>query len=74
MDQRNEKESRGCEKEWGKERNEMKTGEKNGDARYDDRGMRGNGTCTSQSYVSVQTEARDNGYEEWIYQSTRVGS
>lgn len=40
-DQRNDKESRGCEKR-------MKTEEKRrGDARlYDDRGMRGNGTCT----------------------------
>lgn len=46
-----------------------------------DRGMTESSTCTracgirvSLRYVAVQTEARDNGYEEWIYQSPRVES
>lgn len=46
-----------------------------------DRGMTESSTCTracgirvSLRYVAVQTEARDNGYEEWIYQWPRVES
>lgn len=37
----------------------------------DDRWMTGSGTCTrvSELRIRANTEARDNGYEEWIYQS-----